>query len=102
MRPPSSTAPSTSSTAASTPSEHSKPGNAKRQTRKRGMKMDKAAFANSYSLPIGPGSMYAPPPYLYRGVEDCFIVYETEAAGVEALLPPGLEISDEVPTCIAW
>jgi acetoacetate decarboxylase len=64
--------------------------------------MDKQEFANSYSLPIGPGSMYAPPPYLYRGVEDCFIVYETEAAGVEALLPPGLEIADETPTCIAW
>ncbi len=64
--------------------------------------MDKAAFANSYSLPIGPGSMYAPPPYLYRGVEDCFIVYEAEAEGVEALLPPGLEIADETPTCIAW
>jgi acetoacetate decarboxylase len=64
--------------------------------------MDKATFANSYSLPIGPGSMYGPPPYLYRGVEDCFIVYEADAAGVEALLPPGLEIADEVPTCIAW
>lgn len=64
--------------------------------------MDKAAFAASYSLPIGPGSMYAPPPYLYRGVEDCFIVYEADRAGVEALLPPGLEVADEVPTCIAW
>jgi len=64
--------------------------------------MDKAAFAASYSLPIGTGSMYAPPPYLYRGVEDCFIVYEADPAGVEALLPPGLEIADEVPTCIAW
>jgi acetoacetate decarboxylase len=64
--------------------------------------MDKATFANSYSLPIGPGSMYGPPPYLYRGVEDCFIVYETDRDGVEALLPPGLEIADETPTCIAW
>ncbi|HEX2393323.1 MAG TPA: acetoacetate decarboxylase family protein [Solirubrobacterales bacterium] len=64
--------------------------------------MDKASFAASYSLPIGSGSMYGPPPYLYRGVEDCFIVYEAEAAGVEELLPPGLEIADEVPTCIAW
>jgi acetoacetate decarboxylase len=64
--------------------------------------MDKAAFAASYSQPIGTGSLYGPPPYLYRGVEDCFIVYEAERDGVEALLPPGVEIADETPTCIAW
>ncbi|MDX6623027.1 MAG: acetoacetate decarboxylase [Solirubrobacterales bacterium] len=64
--------------------------------------MDKAALAASYSQPIGPGSLYGPPPYLYRGVEDCFIVYEAEREGVESLLPPGAEIADEVPTCIAW
>ena len=64
--------------------------------------MDNAAFAASYSQPIGPGSAYAQPPYLYRDVEDCFIVYEADRAGVESLLPPGLAIADEVPTCIAW
>lgn len=64
--------------------------------------MDKAAFAASYSQPLGTGSMYAPPPYLYRGVEDCFIVYEADPAGVEALLPPGVEAADETPVCIAW
>jgi acetoacetate decarboxylase len=64
--------------------------------------MDNAAFAASYSQPIGPGSAYAQPPYLYRDVEDCFIVYEADRAGVEALLPPGMEIADETPTCIAW
>jgi acetoacetate decarboxylase len=64
--------------------------------------MDNAAFAASYSQPIGPGSAYAKPPYLYRDVEDCFIVYEADREGVEALLPPGMEIADEVPTCIAW
>jgi acetoacetate decarboxylase len=64
--------------------------------------MDNAAFAASYSQPIGPGSAYGPPPYLYRDVEDCFIVYEADRANVESLLPPGLEIADEVPTCIAW
>lgn len=56
----------------------------------------------SFSLPIGPGVGYGPPPYLYRGVEDIFIAYEADPAGVEALLPPGLEPADEVPTCIAW
>src|SRR3954469_12929429 len=64
--------------------------------------MDNAAFAASYSQPIGPGSAYAQPPYLYRDVEDCFIVYEADRAGVESLLPPGLEPADEVPVCIAW
>jgi acetoacetate decarboxylase len=59
-------------------------------------------LAACFSQPIGPGSAYAAPPYLYRGVEDMFIAYETERAGVEALLPPGLEPADETPVCIAW
>lgn len=64
--------------------------------------MDPAAFASSFSLPIGPGAAYAPPPYAYRGVEDIFIAYEAEADGVEALLPPGLAPADPKPVCIAW
>jgi acetoacetate decarboxylase len=64
--------------------------------------MDDAALSQSYSMPLGPGGAYGPPPYLYRGVEDIFIAYEADPAGVEVLLPPGLEIADEVPTCIAW
>ena len=64
--------------------------------------MDNAELAQSYSLPIGPGPAYGPPPYLYRGVEDIFISYEADPAGVAALLPPGLEAADEVPVCIAW
>jgi acetoacetate decarboxylase len=35
-------------------------------------------------------------------VEDIFIAYEAGRAGVESLLPPGLEPADEVPVCIAW
>jgi acetoacetate decarboxylase len=64
--------------------------------------MDNAQLAQSYSLPIGPGSAYGPPPYLYRGVEDIFISYEADPEGVEALLPPGLKPADEVPVCLAW
>lgn len=64
--------------------------------------MDRTSFAGSYSQPIGSGGLYPPPPYLYRGVEDCFVVYEADREGVEALLPPGLAIADEIPTCIAW
>jgi len=64
--------------------------------------MDNAHLSQSYSLPIGPGGAYGPPPYLYRGVEDIFIAYEADPEGVEALLPPGLTAADEVPTCIAW
>jgi acetoacetate decarboxylase len=64
--------------------------------------VDNADLSTSFSLPIGPGVAYGPPPYLYRGVEDIFISYEADPAGVEALLPPGLEPADEVPTCIAW
>lgn len=64
--------------------------------------MDPASFTGSFSLPIGPGGAYAPPPYTYRGVEDIFIAYEADPAGVEALLPPGLEPADETPVCIAW
>jgi len=56
----------------------------------------------SFSLPIGPGGAYGPPPYLYRGVEDIFISYEADPEGVAALLPPGLEPAEEVPVCIAW
>lgn len=64
--------------------------------------MDWAAFGASFSQPIGPGSAYAPPPYMYRGVEDIFIAYEADRGNVESLLPPGLEPADEVPVCIAW
>ena len=64
--------------------------------------MDLATFTASYSQPIGPGPGYAPPPYLYRGVEDIFIAYETDPAGVDALLPPGVTAADDVPVCIAW
>jgi acetoacetate decarboxylase len=53
-------------------------------------------------MPIGPGVAYPPPPYLYRGVEDIFISYEADPAGVQALLPPGLTPADDVPVCIAW
>jgi hypothetical protein len=35
--------------------------------------MDNAELSQSYSLPIGPGGAYGPPPYLYRGVEDIFL-----------------------------
>jgi acetoacetate decarboxylase len=64
--------------------------------------MDNAQLAQSYSLPIGPGSAYGPPPYLYRGVEDIFISYEADPEGVAALLPPGVEPADDVPVCLAW
>jgi acetoacetate decarboxylase len=64
--------------------------------------MDHEAFWQSYSLPIGPGTAYGPPPYLYRGVEDIFIAYEADPEGVETLLPPGLAPADETPTCLAW
>jgi acetoacetate decarboxylase len=64
--------------------------------------MDPATFRDSFSQPIGPGSAYAPPPYLYRGVEDIFIAYEADRVAVESLLPPGLEPADDVPVCIAW
>jgi acetoacetate decarboxylase len=64
--------------------------------------MDPATFKASFSQPIGPGCAYAPPPYLYRGVEDIFISYEADPGNVESLLPPGVEAADEVPVCIAW
>ena len=64
--------------------------------------MDPAAFATSFSQPIGPGGAYAPPPYTYRGVEDIFVAYEADPAGVEQLLPPGVTPADDVPVCIAW
>jgi acetoacetate decarboxylase len=64
--------------------------------------MDAATFRDSFSQPIGAAGTYMAPPYLYRGMEDIFIAYETSREGVEALLPPGLEPADDVPVCIAW
>ena len=64
--------------------------------------MEPAEFAACFSQPIGPGGAYAPPPYLYRGVEDIFIAFEADRDNVESLLPPGLEIADQTPICIAW
>src|SRR5258708_38351192 len=64
--------------------------------------MARAALLESFSLPIGPGRAYGPPPYLYRGVEDAFVAYETSADGVTELLPPGVTAADDPPVCIAW
>jgi acetoacetate decarboxylase len=64
--------------------------------------MDRASFTRSFSLPIGPGGAYPPPPYAYRGVEDVFVAYECSRAGAETLLPPGVVVADETPRCIAW
>ena len=64
--------------------------------------MELAELASSFSQPIGPGGAYAPPPYLYRGVEDIVIAYEADRANVESLLPPGVLPADDVPVCIAW
>jgi acetoacetate decarboxylase len=64
--------------------------------------MDLESLKNSFSLPIGPGRAYGPPPYTYRGVEDIFISYEADPAGVAALLPPSVEPADDPPVCIAW
>ena len=64
--------------------------------------MDRESFARCFSQPIGPGGLYPPPPYVYRGVEDVFVAYEADAAGVEALLPPGVHPADDPPVCIAW
>ena len=64
--------------------------------------MDPAAFRDSFSQPIGPGGAYAPPPYLYRGIEDIVVAYEADPAAVESLLPLGVVPADDVPVCIAW
>lgn len=64
--------------------------------------MELAELASSFSQPIGPGGAYAPPPYLYRGVEDIFIAYEADRDNVQSLLPPGVAPADDVPVCIAW
>jgi acetoacetate decarboxylase len=64
--------------------------------------MDAAAFKDSFSQPIGVGNAYAPPPYLYRGVQDIFISYVADAERVASVLPPGVEAADPEPVCIAW
>ena len=63
--------------------------------------MDRQTFDRSFSQPVR-CSLYPPPPYLYRGVEDCFVVYEADPDGVAALLPPGVLAAGETPTCVAW
>ena len=64
--------------------------------------MDRAALLESFSQPIGPGRAYPPPPYTYRGVEDIFVAYEADPAGVDVLLPPAVTAADDPPVCIAW
>jgi acetoacetate decarboxylase len=64
--------------------------------------MDRATFRQSFSLPIGIGGAYPPPPYTYRGVEDIFVAYESSREGAEALLPPGVTVADATPICIVW
>lgn len=59
-------------------------------------------FVTSYSMPVGPGFAYPPPPYRYRGVEDLIIAYEAEAEGVDRLLPPGVNPADDPPVCVVW
>jgi len=64
--------------------------------------MDQDTFRSTFSMPLGGGYAYPPPPYLYRGVEDLFISYEADPVAVDALLPPGVSAADEIPICIAW
>lgn len=64
--------------------------------------MNRDAFRSTFSIPLGDGYAYPPPPYHYRGVEDLFISYEADPDAVEQLLPPGVSAADEVPICIAW
>jgi acetoacetate decarboxylase len=64
--------------------------------------MDRETLLASFSLPVGPGPAYRPPPYTYRGVEDAFVSYECDPAGIETLLPPGVTAADDPPVCIAW
>src|SRR5260370_19801421 len=64
--------------------------------------MDRATLFESFASQRGRGRAYGPPPYLYRGVEDAFVAYETSAEGVAELLPPGVTAADDPPVCIAW
>jgi acetoacetate decarboxylase len=55
----------------------------------------------SFSMPLGSGAMYPPPPYQYRGTEDLWVTYEADSEAVAELLPPGIEAADDPPVCSA-
>lgn len=63
--------------------------------------MEKTNFGDNISMPFG-SPLYGQPPYVYRGVQDMIIPYETDAAAVRQLLPPGVEVDEERAQCIAW
>lgn len=63
--------------------------------------MDHETFAQTFSMPLGPGGMYPRPPYAYRGAEDLWVSYEADPDAVAELLPPGVTAADEAPVCSA-
>jgi len=56
----------------------------------------------SFSMPLGGGQLYPPPPYLYRNVEDVIISYEADRAAAESFLPPHVSVADDPAICFAW
>ena len=64
--------------------------------------MDSAAFRRLVLAADRPGRRLRAAALPLPRRQDIFIAYEADPAGVDALLPPGLEAADEVPVCIAW
>ncbi len=63
--------------------------------------MDVEKFFSNFSMPVQ-ASLYGPPPYIYRGVEDIIIPYEANTDAVKGFLPPELELADDPAVCFAW
>jgi acetoacetate decarboxylase len=55
-------------------------------------------LAGLYSMPFG-ADLYPPPPYEFRDAEQVSICFTADAAGLAALVPPGLEIADAPAQC---
>ena len=51
-----------------------------------------------FSMPMG-ASLYGPPPYEFRDAEQVSVCFTANAAGLAALLPPGLEVADDPAQC---
>jgi len=61
-----------------------------------------SALTSSFSMPIGGGQLYPPPPYLYRGIESIVVAYETDREAAQSFLPPHVEVADDPASCFVW
>jgi acetoacetate decarboxylase len=57
--------------------------------------------ASGFSMPLG-ASLYPAPPHHFHAARQAWATYESDAASVARMLPPGVEADSDPPICQLW